>query len=244
MAPNAPRWFVMNFDPVYGGGWGWLPTWFESAVSGAGSVVAHDVMDHLEPASGSVEEELLALGAALLVRCESGLYRSASLRWSDVDCSVLGSAMAALADPRQPLATWPRAAPNRYAAPLCAPELERELARGIENALRELETVWRKEPAHIARVRADADNFAAWLRRGYRRARLAYRGCDPQAIGAAALALGREAERVLADHLGEPVWLGVTLNRPSLSWRTSVVPLAPSDVALWAEGNDAAGVPG
>lgn len=236
---TPPRWFVMNYDPVYGGGWGWLPTWFASAISGGGAVVSHDVLDHLEPATGSVEQELLALGAALLVRCESGLYAAGGLRWSDADCPVLASALAALDDPAQPLATWPSLAPARYVKPL-QPALEAELSRGLANALRDLDTVWRKGPAYIDRMGAAAGNVAAWLRRGYRRAQLAYRGHTPEAVGAVALALGRQAERDLAERQAEPVWLRVAFDRPSLAWRAEVVPLAPDDVATWAEGIDAA----
>jgi hypothetical protein len=64
------------------GGFGWIPKLNPSFNAMRGFGVAHDVMEHTDLISGSLEEEMLAFGAMLYIRGEGGWW------WDSMNSSI------------------------------------------------------------------------------------------------------------------------------------------------------------
>lgn len=67
------REFEWREDEEYGG-WGWIPKGFPKFNAGRGMLVAHDTLEHFTNDSGTLEAEIRALGAMVLIRGEGGYF--------------------------------------------------------------------------------------------------------------------------------------------------------------------------
>jgi hypothetical protein len=77
-------------------GIGWMPNWVKDAAidPGQGITVSHDILEHIVDDIGGAEGELMALGALLWIRGESGwFYNQMRMAYRSVT-DILGSDIA------------------------------------------------------------------------------------------------------------------------------------------------------
>jgi hypothetical protein len=182
-------------------------------------MVMHDVVEHLTPADGTVEAELKAIGAHRLVRENSGVLAALGVSWVELTATNLALTATDVFDPAFPLAAWPLAAPSSGGRPL-GREVEQELSEAFDLAALTLaDWIGGAPPGMIGETRS---RCLAWIRCGYRAARLAFAAHSPQAIGDLALRMAYDAEALLAEHAGDEVALTARFDPATLDYGLSL----------------------
>lgn len=153
--------------------------------------VAHDVIEHRVRDSGSIEDELLALGACLLVRGQGGYWANSfscpgyhigsdigemlGLQYGGVDDGI--------ADPGRTL------------------PLSSDVEAWISKAITQTQRLIRDDSK--SHLDDDVLDFCirarGWLRRGYRRAQHRYQGISPFVLTHLFQTIEKQADRFLAD---------------------------------------------
>jgi len=169
---------------------GWLlegaPSTYEP-LHGMG--VAHDLLEHRANDDGSVEDELLALGAALYVRGEGGYWHQFTQSHFDPGENVAPD-LARLATEFGGL--------EGLHAPGGTRALGEQVEDWIAHALRDARSVLvdeyeqdhREVDEYLTRVRG-------WLRKGYRESRRRWRACTSAELAYAFHRIESEADRLL-----------------------------------------------
>ena len=148
-----------------------------------GMAAAHDMLEHFARDRGTVEEELMALGASLHVR-------RANVRWFDRASDNIGS------DFRDQ---------SRYLADSGREELDdpgRTRATEIDSIVRDAVEYARKDWSYgsddeTPPLLMDAERIVGWFRKGYRKAKARYRNIDEQALWYTFSRIEGEAERAI-----------------------------------------------
>lgn len=166
--------FVKRENEEFGGE-GWLlegapSTYFP--ISGMG--IAHDVLEHRVDDDGSVEHEMLALGAALYIRGEGNYWALFTRQVTTDPGKNVGADLEMLATRYDGLDTL--RTPGRTT------KLDDHVEEWIDNAC----AAARDELRHSVDDKKSVENYLkaarGWLRKGYRAARERYEGIAPGAL--------------------------------------------------------------
>lgn len=147
-----------------------------------GMAAAHDMLEHFARDRGTVEEELMALGAALYVR-------RANTRWFDRASENIGS------DFRDQ---------SRYLGDSGRTELDdpgRTRASEIDSIVHDAVEYAKLDASYdgdeTPPLLMDPERIVGWFRKGYRKAKARYRGIDQQALWHTFFRIEEAAERAI-----------------------------------------------
>lgn len=174
--------FVYEKDADFGN-LGLRPAWM--ATGNTTSEVSHDVLEHFGPNKlNPIEDELMALGAMLAVRGETGAletqYRSCEEQLAMLVSGVLQEIYEQ--DRPMPAAESSRALDDGYEW------AERVIQRVAQDGIKHLDA-WADDACNemLFDIRSNAGHLSqavtTWLRRGYRKAQKRYAGADLFTVG-------------------------------------------------------------
>jgi hypothetical protein len=188
---------------------GWIPQHmpsFDAATTA--DTITHDVLEHLHPADGSVESELLAFGTALYFRCD-GIPIQYLGQGPFMSPIHLGGSIAELL--YNSVSAGKEIAPSGYVARLAV-----STEKNVEKVRKQ---VW-KTLRDFIHVQAHANNAINWMRKGYRLAGQRYM-CDPTERVELFFAVLEACQKIVtAGKVGDKLEVEVT-TRP-LSVRTTI----------------------
>lgn len=151
----------------------------------------HDMMEHFPSDDGSVEHELMALGASLYVRDESSYYYQKNLRETHPAYHISSD----MIEQSNYMHYWGRTCLKNPGKTLPLRD------EGIEGILQKMykrtqellkEEFWEQEQMY--KWTTDKEVFLGWFRRGYRRAQRRYKGISPSWLLASFLEGERQLE--------------------------------------------------
>lgn len=181
---------------------GFRPSWYPTGDPLPVMTVAHDILEHFPKDDGSAEGEYMALGAALLLRGDSGYCQNGR--------------------PEQNIATdiptiWGVQASVRP----CGPIRDRELRATIDRILfhyRE-ELAYYNQDAGGQPTASDLEHIGRWIAKGYNRAKRRYRERASEIAWSLFKPIQEEADKAL-EHAEEGMRLTVWVDFTRLRVRT------------------------
>jgi hypothetical protein len=133
-------------------------------------------MEHVPGDQGTVEDELQALGAILLVRASVGWWRESCVR-TLLGEQLVGLALHAESEPFK----YPGAVSNVYAQKLKNSDVDWDILGASYHMSKIARTYAKSSPELVESYR---QSCVSWMRRGYRRAHRRYRGVQPYELSA------------------------------------------------------------
>ncbi|WP_297505827.1 hypothetical protein [Ferrovum sp.] len=167
------------------GGWGWIPKGFPNFNAGKGRLVTHDTLEHFANDSGTLEAEIRALGAMVLIRGEGGYF------WNKGSIQGPGKSLGAdLARFYSELSNGMHSDDGEFSMPPRTRCLDTEGDYIIEQALKEGERLFIQECEYDGsednvgprELKKWEQKMRGWLRIGYRKAVKRYHNALPHEL--------------------------------------------------------------
>ncbi|WP_297478325.1 hypothetical protein [Ferrovum sp.] len=167
------------------GGWGWIPRGFPNFNAGRGMLVAHDTLEHFTNDSGTLEAEIRALGAMVLIRGEGGYF------WNKGSIQSPGKSLGAdLARFYEELTQGMHSNYGEFTMPPRTCRLDAEGDYIIEEGLKEgiklfrLEREYNGSESEVSskELKGWERKMRGWLRIGYRKAVKRYHNPLPEEL--------------------------------------------------------------
>jgi hypothetical protein len=190
-----------------------------------GMGVAHDILEHFPNDSGSVEDELLALGAALYVRGEGGY-------WENWTRSMVSAGHHVASDVFNELGMRYEGIENGIKSPGKTKLLERH----VEEWIMQVTQYVRKEGRdykyfNIWGLKDYQEKVPGWLRRGYRKAQKRYeKKTSPSDLSYIFHLIEQGADRLLKDDMSRYCHLVVQVQ---LGRSNALVYLEEDEMGMW-----------
>lgn len=202
--------FVYGEDPEYGGD-GWIPKKMPKFNASQGLGVAHDAMEHFDVTAGTLEEEILAFGAMLYMRVETGwFYQQGNYHRAG---TILGGDLANFLRERWYQGEMLRSVKGR---PRHLDEcMEDELDTIIDETRRQLrgeldDADWRQ----FQRDTIDVWNrLRRWMRQGYWQCKCRYRGASNHDLAYAFTEIRDAVDKIKFAEQGEELHVRLSINR-------------------------------
>jgi hypothetical protein len=201
--------FVYAEDQEYGGD-GWIPKIMPKFNASQGLGVAHDAMEHFNVAAGTLEEEILAFGAMLYMRvetgwfCQQGSYQRAG--------NILGGDLARFLSDHWHQGGMLRMVKGRPRH--LEDDMEEELDSVIEETRRQLRGELGDDDWHqFQRDTIDVWNrLRRWMRQGYWQCKRRYRGASNHDLAYAFTQIRDAVDKIKFPELGEELHVRLSIN--------------------------------
>ncbi|MNR71263.1 hypothetical protein D3C71_18780 [compost metagenome] len=165
---------------------GLKPLWFDNADPTDGRGVAHDLLEHFRTQTSVLEGESEAIGSLLYLRIASGAYWEQNPHGTDATRIVCAEVQTMVRGAVHDRLRLPLPIPSRR---LEDEDIEQAITEGVNRAFSDVHALMEEcgldDPEDMAPYTESATRlaFIAWLRRGYRRAKRRYAGCDAYTLG-------------------------------------------------------------
>ena len=202
--------FVYGEDPEYGGD-GWIPKKMPKFNASQGLGVAHDAMEHFDVTAGTLEEEILAFGAMLYMRVETGWFYQQSNYYRRAG-DILGGDLAIFLRERWYQGEMLRSVKGR---PRHLDEcMEQELDTIIEETRRQLRGELDEDWSQFQRDTIDVWNrLRQWMRQGYWQCKRRYRGASNHDLAYAFTEIRDAVDKIKFAEQGEELHVRLSINR-------------------------------
>ncbi|MDY7537572.1 hypothetical protein QN372_00265 [Undibacterium sp. RTI2.1] len=157
---------------------GWILKGFPNFNASSGRGVAHDTLEHFKDGDGSLADEMMAFGAMLHIRGESGWFASLPTRDNRLD-KQMGFDIARFLQELRSGNVDLRKPPRTYR--LKDADLESDLFNIIKEGVKEANQ-GRDNDAEIFQPGLVTDKMIHWMRVGYRKALKRFKGNKPHDI--------------------------------------------------------------